>query len=372
MDIQEFARQLVDDTQEAAYFVDTNRTIRHWNIQAEKLTGFSAREVVGHSCSDNILVHVDDEGVYMCAQGCPLAETMRTGEEKDIEAYMHHRQGHRLPVTINATPVKSPEGDIVGCLETFSLKTAQAKLAMMASVPIKYETDEEDFSPVTPQRQKEYRGVLDREEIEGDIQRNIDELHERNEEFGLIFAEVENAADIRHEHVAADVEKMCASVEKTIESNIGPNDLVGRWEENCFVIVLDIMDENQLESLSKKLKMLVATSFMLIDNSKVTVTIRTGSTLGRPNDTIESIVKRAKNLSQISGAFGPTVASYIEDEDKKSQEEEKAHKKKKKRKESNEPTITSGIRPGIFMLFTFIVLFWIFVVWIWHSFYRYR
>ena len=48
-------RTLLDNTYEGIYFVDAARKITFWNKGAERITGFTAAEVIGSFCYDNIL-----------------------------------------------------------------------------------------------------------------------------------------------------------------------------------------------------------------------------------------------------------------------------------------------------------------------------
>ena len=60
---------LIDALQEGVYVVDLDRRIISWNRGAEELTGYSAREVVGNKCSDNLLRHVTADGCELCTAG---------------------------------------------------------------------------------------------------------------------------------------------------------------------------------------------------------------------------------------------------------------------------------------------------------------
>jgi len=44
---------LLDNLHDGVYFVDCERRITYWNRGAERITGYSADEVVGSRCSDN-------------------------------------------------------------------------------------------------------------------------------------------------------------------------------------------------------------------------------------------------------------------------------------------------------------------------------
>ena len=47
--------RVVGNLHDGLYLVDRDRVITYWNKAAEKISGFTAHEVVGKSCSDNII-----------------------------------------------------------------------------------------------------------------------------------------------------------------------------------------------------------------------------------------------------------------------------------------------------------------------------
>ena len=50
-----FFKRMLDNLFDAVYFTDLQRRIIYWNLAAEDLTGYSAEEVVGKCCADNII-----------------------------------------------------------------------------------------------------------------------------------------------------------------------------------------------------------------------------------------------------------------------------------------------------------------------------
>ena len=72
-----FFRDLLDNLYDGVYFVDRNRVITYWNRGAERTSGFSADEVTGSSCRDNILCHVDDQGRLLRDGFLAVAERFR-------------------------------------------------------------------------------------------------------------------------------------------------------------------------------------------------------------------------------------------------------------------------------------------------------
>ncbi len=92
------AQALLAAMSEAVYVVDRQRRVTYWNPAAERLTGYPADQVVGRCCRDGILNHVDHEGTSLCKSRCPLLATIGDGQPHDMLAFLHHRDGHRVPV----------------------------------------------------------------------------------------------------------------------------------------------------------------------------------------------------------------------------------------------------------------------------------
>ena len=51
--------RVLENLHDGLYLVDRDRVITYWNKAAEKISGFTADEVVGTSCADNLLTHID-------------------------------------------------------------------------------------------------------------------------------------------------------------------------------------------------------------------------------------------------------------------------------------------------------------------------
>ena len=133
---QEFYSNILDNISSGVYFVDAERTITYWNKGAERLSGYTAEEVVGKKCS-GFLNHVDENGKVLCGDGCPLLGTIIDGNPRQAEVYMLHKLGQRVPVLVQAMPMKEDE-QTLGAVEIFHdispLKFAQARIRELTDV----------------------------------------------------------------------------------------------------------------------------------------------------------------------------------------------------------------------------------------------
>lgn len=115
---------------DGAYITDTERRILFWNNTATRITGWTRDEVIGSSCSDNILVHVDKDGHELCGKEyCPLHRCMVTGEpsHEPLLVYAKHRSGERIPVEVSVAPIRDSRGDVIGGIELFRDLTMNMK-----------------------------------------------------------------------------------------------------------------------------------------------------------------------------------------------------------------------------------------------------
>ena len=121
---------ILDSLYDGVYCVNREHKIIFWNSTAEKLTGFPSAAVLGRGCEDNLLRHVDAEGCCLCDSVCPLHKTIEDGKKREALAYMHHKDGHRIPVYIRTSPLLNESGEIIAGIEVFSEAPALQALSV--------------------------------------------------------------------------------------------------------------------------------------------------------------------------------------------------------------------------------------------------
>jgi diguanylate cyclase (GGDEF)-like protein/PAS domain S-box-containing protein len=277
-------RNILDQLHEGVYLVDLNRTILYWNDGAERITGYSSSEVVGSSCADNILIHVDDEGQSLCKLACPLQHTMGDRQTREAEVFLHHKEGHRVPVLVRTAPLKDDADRVIGGIEVFNENLARS--AMREEI--------ETLRKLALQDQLTEIG--NRRYAEMALQSRHSELDRYGWNFGVLLIDIDlfKRFNDRYGHDIGDlVLKMVAS---TLSSNIRTYDIVGRWGGEEFLVVIEKISADELASRAEHLRMLVESSARVIDGERLSVTISTGGSLARAGESIDDIVKRADNL----------------------------------------------------------------------------
>lgn len=280
----EFYKELLDNIYDGVYFVDVNRIINFWNKGAERLSGYKASEIIGSSCMDNILLHIGSDGNKLCKTRCPLAKVIVDGSVYEADVYLHHKDGQRVPVSVHASPIKEENGRIIGAVEIFRDNSSRL-------MDMKLIEDLKKAALLDP-----LTGIPNRRYIEMKMHSCLEELKRHNIIFGIFFADVDHFKQINDTYghiVGDDILKMVAN---TLKGNVRTSDLVGRLGGEEFVGVISHIDEEKLKQLGNKLRMLVENCFLDKGNTPIKVTVTLGITLGKPDDTMESIIGRADQL----------------------------------------------------------------------------
>jgi len=277
-------KALIENISDGLYLVDLNRHIIYWNQEAENITGYRAEEVLGRRCRDNILVHVDMNGNSLCRGNCPIDATMRDGGHRDARVFLHHRDGHRVPVWIRAAPLRDTAGNIVGGAELF--------------------TDLSASNAITEQIQElEQLSLLDdltqlanRRFVEMELESRISEKNRYGAAFGVVFMDIDHFKRVNDTYGHDVGDRVLKTVARTFINTARPSDLMGRWGGEEFIGILRRVNGNGLHNAAERIRSLVEKSQVRENGMRLQVTVSIGGTLATNDDTVESILKRADKL----------------------------------------------------------------------------
>ena len=90
-----------------------------------------------------------------------------------------------------------------------------------------------------------------------------------------------------------------------LNHNLRVTDTIGRWGGDEFLVILyNVQDAKDLQSIAAKLKNLVERSRLDLADKSLTVTISIGATLLASDDTFDSFIRRADQLMYQSKQSG--------------------------------------------------------------------
>ncbi len=278
-------RDILEDMTDGVYFVDTQRRIRLWNAAAERITGYSAPDVIGKSCFDNILLHVDDDGMNLCEEGCPLFDTIRDGRKRTMNLYFHHRDGHRVPVRITASRILGEDGGTLGAKEVFHVIAPHEMERERATG----DTKAAGIDSLT--------GLPGRETLERWLFGALDDFDEQGIPFGVIMVMIENYNRIEKKHGRPAADEVVRMTGRTLAGNIHADDIFGRWDGTAFLGIISDIDDRLLGRIRKKLTMLANHSYIEREGGRIGADTFVAAATPEEDDTIESIIGRLEKAA---------------------------------------------------------------------------
>ncbi len=290
-------KSIINSISDGLYLVDINRVITFWNKTAERITGYAAEEVVGKSCADNILTHVDSEGNALCTGLCPLAETISDGNSREAEVYLHHKDGHRIPVLVRISAITDQNGKISGGTELFSDISNLA----LNGLSIK-ELEKMAFLDNLTQ-------MANRHYLQRELEIRFEEFKRYDLPFGILLIDIDHFKKFndKYGHDLGDI--LLKAVAKTCVNNSRPFDLYGRWGGEEFIGIIRNVNRSNLKFIANRLRFLIESTYVFYNKEKMQVTASIGATLAQADDNADSIIKRADNLLYISKNKGRNRAT---------------------------------------------------------------
>jgi PAS domain S-box-containing protein len=100
---------LIDTANAPIFGIDAQGKVNEWNQQAEKITGFNKKEVMGR---DLVADFITDD--YKASVGEVLAKALKGEETANFEFPLFTKSGDRVDVLLNSTTRRDASGQIVG------------------------------------------------------------------------------------------------------------------------------------------------------------------------------------------------------------------------------------------------------------------
>ena len=276
---------ILDHIEDGVYFVDHKKRILLWNRGAETITGFSRAEVMGESCANRRLCHVDESGRLLCMTGCPLQIANDAGVPIEADAFLQHKLGHRIPVRIKASPLRNERNQLVGAVEVFRPMSESRRQDQLI----------EELSQLA--MIDDLTRLPNRRHFDMQLDRRLAELNRFGWPFGTLMIDLDDFKQIndRFGHqVGDDVLKM---VGRTLSANSRALDTVARWGGEEFSAIIANVHGDDLRRVAEKFRAMIDTSGVQDPSGEtLRVTVSVGCAIARPNETAAELMKRTDDL----------------------------------------------------------------------------
>jgi diguanylate cyclase (GGDEF)-like protein/PAS domain S-box-containing protein len=282
-------RAIIESLPTGLCVVDMQKMIVLWSDGAERITGHLRRDVIGHCCIGEALLHCYRQGCERCDEACPLAQAIKTGHASESFGSLHHKAGHRVPVRARAVPVHNAHGSIIGAVETFE------DLQAAASV-------EREDDPRLGDYADRVTGVASHAMMQAHLRETLATFAEAQVPFGVFCLRLEGLDHFRACSGPEAASSLLCAVARTLEGALWKTDYVGRWSEDQFLVIVNGCREEALNSVRERLGRLLASNGIEWWGERRSLPVTIGQAAARPGDTISLLVERAQKSLQAASA----------------------------------------------------------------------
>ena len=291
MKTEDFYREILDQIQDGVYYVDVNRKILYWNQGAQKITGYTAEEIVGKNCQTSGLSHIDLEGRPLCSLGCPLFASIADGRQRNEQVFVRHKDGYRIPIMVKVVPIQK-NGEIMGAVEIFTRNS-----------PKVYEDTLVDRLTAAAM-QDSLTGLPNRRQTEAFLDYKMQEFHRFGRAFAVLYADIDDFSKVNNTYGHDVGDEVLKNVSLSLKSSVRRGDMIGRWGGEELVGIYSVDRKEECRILAERFRSLVEHTQIKKNGVTVCTTISVGVTMVRPEYTCETVVERADKLLYQSKADG--------------------------------------------------------------------
>lgn len=173
--VQQFQSAILESFPVAIVTMDHKLKITSFNAKAVELTGLSADEVIGKTCSSVL-------NSSRCSYACPLETDSEIDEKTGLEAEIINRYGEHIPVRIGTASLKDGHGKRIGHLEIIEDISREKELERERA-NFQYMIIHDMKSPLIAmlglaERLQQHHGEMNKEKLE----RYLESIHEAGEQ----------------------------------------------------------------------------------------------------------------------------------------------------------------------------------------------
>lgn len=288
--------QVLEQLHDGVCLLDLQDRIRFWNSGAERISGFKKDEVVGRNCHERVFPRSSPDEDLRRGEEYPNKSVIATGQSREIEFFIHHKEGYRLPISLRVAPLRGRAGSIIGAIHIF----AERPHGLAA---LDHARDYERFTfldTLTEAGNRKYTEIA--------LNQALDAFIRYGRRPGVVMIDVDRLTHVNHKFGRAVGDQLLKAVTKTVISCLRPYDFLGRWRDDQFYAILADTHAEHLSALANQLCAQVAGSALDTGPDPPRVSISVGASLLVPNDTLTTWLGRAeRNLREAKNTGGNQV-----------------------------------------------------------------
>ncbi len=270
-DRTELVEAALESYPEGIALFDREEQLVFWNQAAETMTGYSAADVLGRSIPAGL------EPLAAC-NDYEMDATSANGPRPGRGSMVHaqHKRGHDVPAIARQVILRDGMGTRIGAAALF--RPAENTTALPHG-----ETSD-DFEVRESQV-----------ELQGRLEVGFEAFLHDAVPLGLFWVTVDQACQMRTTHGARACEAMLEIVERTLANGLRPDEAVGRWGDDEFLILSHERSGEVLANHGQVLAGLARTSNFQWWGDRVSLTVSVGAAEAEESETLPQFLERAQS-----------------------------------------------------------------------------
>ena len=298
MDLTDAAilRTVLESLRSGVYVTDREKKILLWSDGAEQITGYLRHEIMGRPCQE-VLAECGQGGEVLCHKECPLKDAMHDGKAHDQRVYVRHKLGHRLSLIVRAVPIRDSHGLIIGAAKSFDThqptedeEPRQNSLAVFGCL---------DSGTGFP-----HHGLTQTR-----LRESLESFHEHRLPFGILCVGIDKFEEFRKQHSHDAGEAAMRAVGRSIENALRPEDFLGRWSDEQFLIILANCPAMFVEKVALRILGVSRRAAIQWWGDWLSIPACIGQAAVESGDTIERLVARAHDSLVRGGLLKAAAAA---------------------------------------------------------------
>jgi diguanylate cyclase (GGDEF)-like protein/PAS domain S-box-containing protein len=290
-------RDILDGLQIGVSVLDLKKKIVFWSDGAERITGYSRLEVLGHMCTDNILLHCDNVSCAMCMQDCPLSTALHDAVPTEAVSFIHHKTGYRTQVHSWAIPLRNKHGSIIGVIQTF-----EGEPAVQSADPTDRNMKEHGWLD-------DVTGLPNHAIMQSHLQESLGTFTTLHVPFGIVCVEINDLPEFRSKYGQGAARSLLQVLARTLRNTVCATDAVGTWNEGQFLVILSGCSEEAMHAISGRIFRMLSSVSIRWWGEDLSMAVSVGCAQPVSGDLVESILQRAHGALQISQSDQPARAA---------------------------------------------------------------
>ncbi len=260
--------QALKQMDDMVFITDINSVIIYANDSLIRKLGYAQDELIGHKAN----IFKSDKHTTKFYKN--LWETILSGKNYHGVMINKTKNGKLLYADLNITPLFDKNKNI----QNFVAMSTDITNRILMEKKLKKLTIIDSLT-----------GIYNRYKMEKELNRQIARHQRYKEPFCMLIVDIDDFKGVNESYGYDAGDRVLITLSQLISNNIRTTDIVGRWGDEEFVVILDYVERDNASAVAQKIRQIVDSNMI---DGKYKITVSVGVTQYKEGETGEGLVKK--------------------------------------------------------------------------------